>query len=177
MYLGIVNHTADILSHQKIPTKVELFLEKLAPYREDVVVCVECIFTWYWIADLCAAQGIPCVLGHALYMNAIHGSKTKNDRIDSTKIANLLRAGMVPMVYVPPKPRRSTRDLLRRRMHSVRERAGVLTHIQQTNHQYKRPKIGKTLKYKGNREGVAERFEDVKENTPGEWYTNIGRTR
>jgi transposase len=93
-------------------------------------------------------------------MKAIHGSKTKNDRIDSKKIAKLLRAGMIPMAYVYPKPMRSTRDLRRRRMHFVRERADVLTHIQQTNHQYNLPNIGKTLKYKGNREGVAERFDD-----------------
>jgi transposase len=65
------------------------------------------------------------------------------------------------MAYVYPKPMRSTRDLLRRRMHFVRERADLLTHIQQTNHQYNLPKIGNTLKYKGNREGVAERFEDA----------------
>ena len=67
---------------------------------------------------------------------------------------------MIPMAYVYPKPMRSTRDLLRRRMHFVRERADLLTHIQQTNYQYNLPKIGKTLKYKGNREGVAERFDD-----------------
>jgi transposase len=161
MYVCIVNQADDILYHKEIPTKAEVFLEKLAPYREDVVVSVECIFTWYWLADLCAEQKIPFVLGHALYMKAIHGSKTKNDRIDSKKIAKLLRAGMIPMAYVYPKPMRSTRDLLRRRMHFVRERADVLTHIQQTNYQYNLPNIGKTLKYKGNREGVAERFEDA----------------
>lgn len=160
MYVCIVNQADEILYHKEIPTKAELFLDKLAPYREDVVVSVECIFTWYWVADLCAAQGIPFVLGHALYMKAIHGSKTKNDRIDSKKIAKLLRAGMIPMAYVYPKAMRSTRDLLRRRMHFVRERADLLTHIQQTNYQYNRPNIGKTLKYKSNREGVAERFAD-----------------
>jgi transposase len=160
MYLCIVNQADEILYHREIPTNAELFLEKLAPYREDVVVSVECIFTWYWLADLCAAEKIPFVLGHALYMKAIHGSKTKNDRIDSKKIAKLLRAGMIPMAYVYPKPMRSTRDLLRRRMHFVRQRADVLTHIQQTNHQYNLPNLGKTLKYKSNREGVAERFED-----------------
>ena len=80
---------------------------------------------------------------------------------DSKKIAKLLRAGLVPMADVYPKAMRSTRDLLRRRMHFVRERADLLTHIQQTNHQYNLPKIGKTLKYKGNLEGVAERFEDA----------------
>jgi transposase len=160
MYLCIVNHADEILLHREIPTKAHLFLEKLAPYREDVVVSVECIFTWYWLADLCAAEKIPFVLGHALYMKAIHGAKTKNDRIDSKKIAKLLRAGLIPMAYVYPKPMRSTRDLLRRRMHFVRERAELLTHIQQTNYQYNLPTIGKTLRYKSNRGGVAERFED-----------------
>ena len=160
MYVCIVNQADEILYHKEIPTKAELFLEKLAPYRKDVVVSVECIFTWYWLADLCAEQKIPFVLGHALYMKAIHGSKTKNDRIDSKKIAKLLRAGMIPMAYVYPRPMRSTRDLLRRRMHFVRDRADLLTHIQQTNYQYNLPNIGKSLKYKGNREGVAERFDD-----------------
>jgi transposase len=160
MYLCIVNQRDEILYHREIPTKTELFLKALAPYREDLVVCVECIFTWYWVADLCAAEEIPFVLGHALYMKAISGAKTKNDRIDSQKIAKLLRAGMIPMAYVYPKAMRSTRDLLRRRMLFVRHRADLLTHIQQTNAQYHLPTIGKTLKYKGNREGVAERFED-----------------
>lgn len=67
---------------------------------------------------------------------------------------------MIPMAYVYPKAMRSTRDLLRRRMHFMRHRADLLTHIQQTNAQYNLAKIGKTLKYSGNREGVAERFED-----------------
>ena len=160
MYLCIVNQADEIVFHREIPTKAEVFLEKLKPYREDVVVGGECIFTWYWVADLCAAEEIPFVLGHALSMKAISGAKTKNDRIDSKKIAKLLRAGMIPMAYVYPRAMRSTRDLLRRRMLFGRHRADVLPHIQQTNAQDNLPKIGKTLKYQGNRKGVAERFED-----------------
>jgi transposase len=72
----------------------------VAPYRDDLVVSVECIFTWYWLADLCADEGIDFVLGHALYMNAIHGGKAKNDKIDAHKIAVLLRGGMLPPAYV-----------------------------------------------------------------------------
>ncbi len=33
--------------------------EPIAPYRDDLVVAVECIFTWYWLADLCARGGYP----------------------------------------------------------------------------------------------------------------------
>jgi hypothetical protein len=35
-------------------------------------------------------------------MKAIHGGKAKNDKIDSQKIAVLLRGGMMPMAYVYP---------------------------------------------------------------------------
>jgi hypothetical protein len=30
----------------------EAFLSAVVPYRDDLVVAVECIFTRYWIADL-----------------------------------------------------------------------------------------------------------------------------
>ena len=53
---------------------------------------------------------------------------------------------------------RATRDLLRRRMHLMRKRAELLTHIQNTNSQYNLPEIGKKIAYKANRHGVAERF-------------------
>jgi transposase len=125
------------------------------------VVAVECIFTWYWVADLCAQEGIAFVLGHALYMKAIHGGKAKNDKIDAHKIAVLLRGGMLPMAYVYPREMRAaTRDLLRRRCHFMRKRAELLTHIQNTASQYTLPTFGKKLAYKANRTDVAERFVD-----------------
>jgi hypothetical protein len=46
-------------------------------------MAVECMFTWYWLADLWAQEGIPVVLGHARYMKAIHGGKAKSDTIDA----------------------------------------------------------------------------------------------
>jgi len=124
------------------------------------VVAAECIFTWYWLADLCAAEGIAFVLGHALYMKAIHGGKAKNDRIDALKIATLLRGGMLSQAYVYPAGMRATRDLLRRRLHIVRKRGQLLAHIQMTSHQYNLPPLGKRIAYPSNREGVAEHFED-----------------
>ena len=54
------------------------------------------MFTWYWLADLCQKEGIAFVLGHALYMKAIHGGKAKNDKIDAHKIAVLCVAGCFP---------------------------------------------------------------------------------
>jgi len=158
MYLCILNQDGEILVHRNMPAGPDPFLKAIAPYREDLVVCVECIFTWYWLADLCAREGIPFVLGHALYMKAIHGGKAKNEKIDAQKIAILLRGGMLPQAYVYPADMRATRDLLRRRIHLMRQRAELLAHIQNTNSQYNLPEIGKKSAYKANRAGVAERF-------------------
>src|SRR5437870_3226105 len=160
MYVCILNHDGEIVVHRNMPTSPETLLKTIAPYREQIVIAVECIFTWYWLADLCAQEGIPFVLGHALYMKAIHGGKAKNDKIDAQKIAVLLRGGMLPQAYVYPAEMRATRDLLRRRMHLMRKRAELLTHVQQTNCQYNLPDIGKKIAYKTNRPGVAERFAD-----------------
>lgn len=160
MYMCILNQAGAIVLHRNMKAEPDSFLKAIAAFRQDIVVAVECIFTWYWLADLCAREGIAFVLGHALYMKAIHGGKAKNDKIDAHKIAALLRGGMMPQAYVYPAEMRSTRDLLRRRMHLMRQRAGLLTHIQLTNQQYNLPDIGKKIAYRSNRDGVAERFAD-----------------
>jgi len=160
MYVCVLDSAGEIVLHRNINTEREIFLAVIEPFREDVVVAVECMFTWYWIADLCAKEAIPFVLGHALYMKAIHGGKAKNDKIDSRKIAVLLRGGMIPQAYVYPAKMRATRDLLRRRNHLMRKRAELFAHIQNTRSQYNlTDHLGRIAK-PHNREGVVERFDD-----------------
>src|SRR5436190_1689197 len=70
------------------------FLAAVAPFRDGLAVACECLFAWYWLADLCHEEQIPFVLGHALYRKAIHGGKAKTDKIDAKKIAVLLRGAL-----------------------------------------------------------------------------------
>jgi transposase len=118
------------------------------------------MFSWYWVADFCEDHNITFILGHALYMKAIHGGKAKNDKIDSHKIASLVRGGTFPMAFVYPRHMRSTRDLLRRRMHLMRKRAELLCHIHNTNTQYNYDRLVKNLRYKNNRKLLDGRFDD-----------------
>jgi len=159
-YMCILDATGQVLVHRNVPSTPEALLEAVAPYREDLVVAAECMFTWYWLADVCAAEGITFILGHALAMKAIHGGKAKNDKLDSFKIASLLRGGLLPQAYVYPAGMRATRDLIRRRLHLVRKRGQLLAHIQNTRAQYNLPAFGRRLAYPANREGVRERFAD-----------------
>jgi len=160
MYVCILDQAGEVLVHRNLQTRGDHFLNLIAPYRDGLVVGVECMFSWYWLADLCGKEQIEFVLGHALYMRAIHGGKAKNDKIVSKKIAMLLRGGNLPIAFAYPKEMRATRDLLRRRMYLMRRRAELLGHIQNTNWQYNLPPLTKKLRYKSNRGGVAERFAD-----------------
>jgi transposase len=160
MYVCILDAAGEILVHRNVKSSPGAFVEIVAPYRDGLVIAAECTFTWYWLADLCAKEHIRFVLGHALAMKAIHGGKAKNDRIDSHKIAVLLRGGMLPQAYVYPAEMRATRDLLRRRLHLVRKRGQLLAHIQNTIHQYNLAPFGKRIAYPANREGLLDHFPD-----------------
>lgn len=161
MYVCILEHEGGkVVLHRNLRCEPDLFLRAIEPYRDDLVVGVECIFCWYWLADLCTQHDIPFVLGHALYMKAIHGGKAKNDKIDSHKIAVLLRAGALPVGYVYPQGMRATRDLLRRRLFFVRKRSELYTHIRITFHQLNLPAPAGKFHHPGNRVGVAESIPD-----------------
>jgi hypothetical protein len=128
MYVCILDTTGQVLVHRNVASTPEAFLEVVAPYRDDVVVAAECMFTWYWLADVCAAERIAFVLGHALAMKAIHGGKAKNDKLDSFKIVSLLRGGLLPQAYVYPAAMRATRDLTIEKKHGKGKALSILAH-------------------------------------------------
>jgi len=160
LYLCVLDAEGNVLLHKNLPCDRQIFLDTIEPFRDDLVVASECIFNWYWLADLCADHDIHFVLGHALYMRAIHGAKAKNDKIDSHKTASLLRGGLLPQAYAYPSKMRPTRDLLRRRTHFVRKRGQLTAHIQNTFHQYNLPRPPGLLVYKHQRAPVPAAFTD-----------------
>jgi len=158
MYMCILDQEGNTRLHRNVRAKPHDFLSAIADFRDDLVVGAECMFTWYWLADLCLEEKIKFLLGHALYMKAIHGGKKKDDKLDSEKIARLMRGGTFPLSYVYPREMRATRDLVRRRMFLVRRRSELLAHVQMTNQQYNYDPFEKMLQYASNRD-VLDRFE------------------
>src|SRR4029079_2728511 len=116
LYVHVLDDKGVTRLERDLPASPAAFLDAVAPYRDDLVGGCECMFAWYWLADLCDRERIPFVLGHALAMKHIHGGKSKSDRIDAGKLAALLRGGLFPLAYAFPRAKRQTRDLLRHRV-------------------------------------------------------------
>src|SRR5271166_4272829 len=102
------------------------------------------MFGWYWLSDACQAAGLHFVLAHALYLKAIHGGKNKNDRIDSEKIAHLLRTNLIPPAHVYPAEKRPLRALLRQRILYVWNRSEILARVQSHQLAHNRPTFRQT---------------------------------
>jgi hypothetical protein len=160
MPVGILKQDGEIRLHRTMPASPEPFLTAMAPSREAIVGAVECRFPWYGLADLCAPPGVAFVLGHALYMKALHGGKAKHDTVGAPTSAVWRRGGMRPQACVAPAAMRATRGLLRRRVHLTRKRAALLAHGQKTHSRDTRPELRQPRAYQATREGVAARLPD-----------------
>jgi hypothetical protein len=87
MYGCSLNHDGEILRPHQMNTSPETLLKARAPDREALVVAVEGLLTWSWLADLCAQEQLPCVLGHALSLTALHGGNAQHETLDAQNIA------------------------------------------------------------------------------------------
>lgn len=160
LYICIIDELGETILHKNIKTSSQQLLDVLSPYQGNIIVGAECMHCWYWVSDLCEEHGIDFIVGHALYMKAIHGGKAKNDKIDSYKIAKLIRGGNFPLAYQYPKHLRALRDLMRRRQHLMRYTAQLKAHVKSSTTQYNIAIKNGDLTYAPQREVMRSAFPD-----------------
>ena len=66
-----------------------------------------------WVYDHLEPHAQELHVGHSARLRYIVASKKKNDRVDAAKLADLLRCDLFPDCYMPPKPMRDLRRMLR----------------------------------------------------------------
>jgi len=119
------------LLRKRLPNKLPVVLESLAPFRSRLkVVAVESTYNWYWLVDALQEQKYPVVLAHPSEMEQYDGIKEADDLTDAAFLARLARLGVLPTGYIYPKEDRPVRDLMRRRMLLVQQRTGIVLSLQ-----------------------------------------------
>ena len=92
-------------------------------------VCETTANMWIMTYDAFEEAGIDIRLANTLKLAAIAKTGKKTDKIDAERLANILRAGMVPECYVPPRTVRGTRTMIRQRVRTVQDRTRTINRI------------------------------------------------
>jgi len=118
-YITTMNDKGEILGQKKLPSNGEV-VEFLKEFDEKMEVAIEATPSWYWLYDHLEDEGFDVKLSHPLRTKAIASAKVKTDKVDSATLAHLLRSDLLPLSYVPEKPVRLNRELLRYRASLVK---------------------------------------------------------
>jgi transposase len=96
---------------------------------EDRAVMESTGSVWLKLYESLEEQHVSVVLANPLKTKAIASAKIKNDKVDARMLAHLLRSNLVAESYVPSKPLRELRNLLRHRAGVVKMRTMVKNNI------------------------------------------------
>ncbi len=56
--------------HKNIEARPDYFLALISPFRENLAVAAECMFAWYWLADLCHEEKIDTGIVTPRYLHS-----------------------------------------------------------------------------------------------------------
>jgi len=96
---------------------------------EPIEVVFEATYGWGWFADLLADAGIEAHMAHPLATKAIAAGRVKNDAVDATMLAHLLRTNLLPEAWIAPPEVREARRLVRMRISLVRMRSRLKAQV------------------------------------------------
>lgn len=87
----------------------------------QVTIAIEACDLWRGVYKTLTEFGYHVVLANPVKTHQIAAAK-KTDKVDSKTLANLLRTGYLPQLYIPPEDILIVRDLTRHRVQLVREK-------------------------------------------------------
>jgi len=94
-----------------------------------VSVVYEAGYFGFWLYDRLVEYGVEARVTPPSLIPSVSGSRVKTDRIDSLKLAQLLKADQLKGVYVPTKEERAHRQVARRRRQLIEDRVRVQNRI------------------------------------------------
>lgn len=99
----------------------------------DAVVVEASVNAWQ-LYDQLEPLVASVTVAHPLLVKAISAAKVKTDARDSTTLARLLAAGLIPAVWVPPAHVRDMRMLLAHRLRLIRQRTQTQNRLHSVLH-------------------------------------------
>lgn len=131
-----MNTAGDVLEESRIENDPLRLTGEIAKAGFEPEVALEATYGWYWAADALAECGARVHLAHPLAIKAFETRRVKNDRLDATLLAELLRMGRLPEAWIAPAEVREHRELVRYRHKLVDLRSGLKSQVHAVLAQY-----------------------------------------
>jgi transposase len=131
IFVTVLDGDGRILSRANIRSKKEdiNYYLKRQGSGNDLPVAMETSYNWLYCYRVLETITDNITIAHPLKTRIIGEDKIKTDKIDSKVLAYLLRANMLPKVYIPTKISMKNKLLLRSRISLVRIRTGIKNKI------------------------------------------------
>jgi transposase len=130
---AMVNEEGEVVdeySFKNSPPGIEDFASRMEPFKGEVSAVLESTANlWIRLYDSLEERGIRVVLSNPYKTRLIAEAKIKTDKVDARILAQLLRADMLPLCYVPNKTQRERRQFIRHRIKLVKMRTEVKNRI------------------------------------------------
>lgn len=104
-------------------------MEFFADYGEETIATSESTYNWIFVYEIVKEQVGAIKLANPRQTKAISAAKVKTDKVDAKTLAGLLRADLIPEIYVSSKEERQQKDFLRFRYTLVKMRTSLKNKI------------------------------------------------
>jgi transposase len=126
---AILNEQGELVEEKRIQTSEQGFKQLARAIDKGSSIVMEASCSFYTPHDYFSGRGYDVRVAHPKNVKAIASSKVKTDKIDAKILADLLRANLIPEIYVPDRGIRQLRDLLTHRQGLVKMRTEAKNRI------------------------------------------------
>ena len=126
----VMDRAGTILANRRCPNRVDALLAAVAPFGDDIRAAVESSCGAAALADeLASRHGWSVNLAHPGYVARMKQTPDKTDGADARVLADLVRVGYLPVVWLAPEGVRQLRTLVRYRQQLVDRRRALKLRI------------------------------------------------
>lgn len=122
----VMDENGKKVSSKSISNELKVLKEYFESIPQPFKLAVEATYNWYFFVDLAEEYADEVYLANSYELKAFARRNKKTDKIDAKLIADILRKGYLPSVYIADKKTREVKESLRYRMNLIKDRSKAI---------------------------------------------------
>lgn len=128
----VMDHNGAKIDSKSISNSLDSLKSYFMEIPTPFTLAVEATYNWYFFVDLAEQFAKKVFLANSYELKAFAKRHKKTDKIDARLIADILRKGFLPAVFIPDQATRSLKELLHYRINLVRDRSRNIFRLKNT---------------------------------------------